>query len=151
MFLIVPTKGSLFSNGFYFFYHFFYFFKYANLLKKKTTQISFFFKKINYFKLYFLTAFRLLKSRELKRLQLSRSKAERLCSLDANAFFKGGSCNQHLNFFRANLYLFSTSGVFSTFNPRQGVFFFSKHGKNSTFSPRKPRKNLFFRSVSTFI
>ena len=144
MFLIVPTKGSSFSNGFYFF-------KYANPLKRKTALISFFFKKINYFKLYFLTTFRLLKSRELKRLQLSRSKAERLCSLDANTFFKGGSCNQHLSFFRANLYLFSTSGVFSTFNPRQGVFFFSKHGKNSTFSPRKPRKNLFFRSVSTFI
>ena len=131
-----------------FFYHFFFFFKYSSIFKKGPTHISFYKKKINYFKFFFKTIFKYLRSTQLKRLQKTRFKSQQLVS---NIVPYHKNLIQKQDCIWKPLFYFFWSNTFRIrCNFSKHIFFFPPYGKVLTEFKRKRRRNLFVHKLIRF-
>ena len=131
-----------------FFFHFFFFFKYSSIFKQGPTQVAVYKKKINYFKHFFNTIFRYLKSKQLGALRRSRFKSMQLTPRVLPYLGKATACTAQLvsplfYFFWSNFLRIRC--LFS-----QHIFFFPPYGKRLAATSRKPKLNLFLDKLVRF-
>lgn len=145
--MTAPSKDNTFRK-LVLFYHFFYFFRYLAPFKKKCLTISFFHKKINYFKFFFYNVFNYLKAPQFKNIQLSKEKIRFLSQ--QTAVKNTPNLKANFNFLGVNPLHHNMVNIFHKFYAFQGVFFFPKYGRNKIYFTTKPRKNLVFKNLTKF-
>lgn len=130
------------------FYHFFYFFRYSSLFRRKLINISFFRKKINYFKFFFNNIFKYLRTNTFKNLNISKEKSTFLTQNPLQQLY---TKKNNMQFNQCNLQYGLLFEYKNAFRVRQGVFFFPKYGKKQTFFRINPKKNLIIKKLKTFL